>query len=375
MPESLTTEQAQCKTSLEEGRLVLRIGGSWRVAAQVPQWEPVEGAVTIKRVQLNFEDLVSWDSSLVLFLGTVRHWCGDKKLPFPEEELPKRLTPLLRQLQVVEPLSVPKERGSDLFSFLGNETMRLVSQMHAISHFVGDCILSVVRISRQPTRFRWNDFISEMQQCGAMALPIVSLVSFLIGVTLAYTGAVILRIFGGDIWVADLIGLSITREMAAVMTGVVLAGRTGAAYAAHIGNMKANEEIDALSTLGVSPMDFLVAPRLLALAIMTPLLALYANFLGILGGMVIAMSLLSIPPTAYWVEMLTIVDMSDVLTGLLKASTFGMIVGMSGCMRGLQAERSADGVGKAATSAVVTAILLMVVADALFAVLFNLLGW
>jgi len=208
-----------------------------------------------------------------------------------------------------------------------------------------------------------------------MALPIVSLISFLVGVTLAYTGAIILRQFGGDIWVADLIGLSMTREMGAMMTAIVLAGRTGAAFAAEIGNMKANEEIDALTTLGVSPVDFLVLPRMVALALMMPLLALYSNCLGILGGMLIASSLLSIPPTAYFVEMQTIVDLSDINTGLLKAATFGLIVGMSGCLRGMQADRSAAGVGQAATSAVVTGILLIILADSFYAVLFNALGW
>jgi phospholipid/cholesterol/gamma-HCH transport system permease protein len=164
------------------------------------------------------------------------------------------------------------------------------------------------------------------------------------------------------------------REGGAVRTAVVLAGRTGAAYAATLGNMKANEEIDALEVLGIPAVQFLVLPRMLALAIMMPLLALYANALGILGGMIVAYGLLSIPPTAYWVEMLTIVDLSDISAGVIKACAFGLIIGLAGCLRGLQAERSAAGVGQAATSAVVTAILLMVIADAVFAVLFNALG-
>ena len=217
--------------------------------------------------------------------------------------------------------------------------------------------------------------MEEMQHCGAMALPIVSLISFLVGVTLAYTGAIVLRQYGGDIYIADLIGLSMVREMGAVMTAVVVAGRTGAAFAATLGNMKANEEIDALEVLGIPTVQFLVLPRLLALAVMMPLLALYANALGIMGGMVVARGLLSIPPTAYWVEMLTIVDLSDISTGVIKAVAFGLIIGLAGCLRGLQADRSAMGVGRAATSAVVTALLFLVVADALFAVAFNILGW
>jgi phospholipid/cholesterol/gamma-HCH transport system permease protein len=213
-----------------------------------------------------------------------------------------------------------------------------------------------------------------MQNCGAMALPIVSLISFLVGVTLAYIGAIVLRQYGGDIYVADLVGLSMVREMGALMTGVVLAGRTGAAYAATLGNMRANEEIDAFETFGIPAIDFLVLPRLLALFVMMPLLALYANALGIIGGMAVASGVLSIPPAAYWVEMLTIVDASDLLVGVVKGGTFGLIIGLSGCLRGMEADRSAAGAGRAATSAVVTAILLIIVANALFAVVFDILG-
>jgi phospholipid/cholesterol/gamma-HCH transport system permease protein len=205
-------------------------------------------------------------------------------------------------------------------------------------------------------------------------VPIVSLSSFLVGLTLAYTGAIILRQFGGDIWVADIVGLSTLREMGAVMTGVVLAGRTGAAFAAQLGNMKAGEEIDALETLGIAPVDFLVLPRLVALTLMTPLLTMYANCLGIFGGMVVSASVLSIPPNAYWIETQTILDLSDVSVSLIKSVVFGMLIAVAGCLRGLQAERSAAGVGRAATSAVVTSILLLIVADAVFAVLFNVLG-
>jgi phospholipid/cholesterol/gamma-HCH transport system permease protein len=242
-----------------------------------------------------------------------------------------------------------------------------------VARFVGECTLGTMRLVKRPGRFRWRDCLSEMQECGAMALPIVSLTSFLVGLTLAYTGALILRQFGGDIWVADLIGLSMVREMGAIMTAVVLAGRTGAAFAAELGNMKMGEEIDALETLGIRPVDFLVIPRMLALAVMMPLLALYANCLGILGGMTVAASILSIPPSAYWVETQASIGLTDVKAGLIKACAFGLIVGMTGCLRGLQAERSAAGVGRAATSAVVTAILLIIMADAVFAVAFNIL--
>jgi phospholipid/cholesterol/gamma-HCH transport system permease protein len=207
-----------------------------------------------------------------------------------------------------------------------------------------------------------------------MSLPIVSLISFLVGLTLAYQAAVELRQFGADIFIADIVGLSVVREMGPMMAAVILAGRTGASFAATIGNMRANEEIDALEVLGISAIDFLVIPRLLALGIMMPLLTLYANCIGILGGMVVAGGVLQISPAAYWIETQSSIDLTDLGTGLLKATTFGLLIGLSGCMRGLQSERSAEGVGKATTSAVVTAILLVIVADALYAVLFHALG-
>jgi phospholipid/cholesterol/gamma-HCH transport system permease protein len=162
--------------------------------------------------------------------------------------------------------------------------------------------------------------------------------------------------------------------MGPMMAAIILAGRTGAAFAATLGNMKANEEIDALETLGIPAVEFLVLPRLIALGVMMPLLALYANLLGVVGGMMVAAGVLQIPPTAYWVEMQTSVGVMDIGTGLIKALTFGLLIGFAGCLRGLQAERSAAGVGRAATSAVVTGILLIIVFDAIYAVLFNAMG-
>jgi phospholipid/cholesterol/gamma-HCH transport system permease protein len=196
----------------------------------------------------------------------------------------------------------------------------------------------------------------------------------LVGLTLAYQAAVELRQFGADIYVADLVGLSVVREMGPMMVAVILAGRTGAAFAATLGNMRANEEIDALQTLGISPVEFLVLPRILALGLMMPLLALYADAVGALGGMVAASGILHIPPSAYWIEMQTSLEVHDINTGLIKALVFGLLIGLSGCLCGMRADRSAEGVGRAATLAVVTAILFIVVADAAAAVVYNLLG-
>lgn len=358
-----------------DGVLEVRLSGIWQITAEHPRWSELAANQTPTRVVFRPEaDLARWDSSLLLFVFEAQQWSLERGTYCDVDALPAKLRDLLEQLGLSHASSVPFDRSESLLTSVGLATQDVTVKAREILNFVGECVLSTQRLLRSPQKFRWRDCFHEMQQCGAMALPIVSLISFLVGVTLAYTGAIVLRQFGGDIWIADMIGLSMVREMGAVMTAVVLAGRTGAAFAATLGNMKANEEIDALETLGIPPVQFLVLPRLFALAVMMPLLTLYANALGILGGMVVAYGLLSIPPTAYWVEMLSIVDLSDIASGVIKAGAFGLIIGLSGCLRGLQAERSAAGVGRAATSAVVTALLILVIADALFAVVFQVLG-
>lgn len=360
----------------EEGKaLEVTLAGDWQLTEPRPVWREVIGGRNPERIRLKDAGLGTWDCSLALFVFEVQKWCRATGGYCDLEALPTKLQMLAGQLDSTEKTSVPFDRTTNFLVHVGNATTDTLSKLNEISRFVGECVLAAGQALSVPAKFRWRDCLREMQQCGAMALPIVSLISFLVGVTLAYVAAVLLRQFGADIYVADLIGKAMLREMGALMTAVVLAGRTGAAFAATLGNMRANEEIDALETLGIAPVQFLVLPRMLALALMMPLLALYANALGIIGGMVVSAGLLDIPPAAYWVEMLSIVNITDVGVGLIKSSTFGLIIGLAGCLRGLQAERSAAGVGQAATSAVVTSILFITIADAIFAVLFNVVGW
>jgi phospholipid/cholesterol/gamma-HCH transport system permease protein len=371
---AIAIASARATARVEGDELIVALTGEWKITVPRPAWNDLLAGRQPRRVTLQVDAVVKWDSSLLLFLFEVQQWCRMAGAYCDNTALPEKLQTMLTQLARSHETSVPFDRSESFFDTVGEATLKVWERGREIAQFVGECTLSAVKLTKQPHRFRWRDCLHEMQQCGAMALPIVSLISFLVGMTLAYTGALVLRQYGGDIYVADLVGISMVREMGALMTAIVLAGRTGAAFAAHLGNMKANEEIDALATLGISPVDFLVAPRLLALSLMMPLLAMYASGVGIVGGMAVAWSVLEISPTAFWVEMLTIVDLSDVLAGLIKACTFGAIVGLAGCLRGLQAERSAAGVGLAATSAVVTAILFIIVADAIYAVAFDILG-
>jgi phospholipid/cholesterol/gamma-HCH transport system permease protein len=374
MPDAAENLNARVSVKTDAELLEVTLGGVWRITESRPLWDDSIGAQNPPRVKVHMDDVERWDSSLVLFLFDIDQWCRANGAACDLETLPPKVRTLLGKLTASHETSVPVDRSEGFVTEVGLATQDAWKKLREIVHFVGECVLSAWRLVRLPHKFRWKDCLDEMQQCGAMALPIVSLISFLVGLIMAYQAAVQLRQFGADIYVADLVGLSVVREMGPMMAAIVLAGRTGAAFAATLGNMKANEEIDALSVLGISPVDFLVLPRIVALGVMMPLLALYANFVGILGGMIVAAGILQIPPAAYWVETQSIVDLSDMSTGLFKALSFGLLIGLAGCLRGLQAERSAAGVGKAATSAVVTAILLIIVSDAFFAVAFNILG-
>jgi len=358
-----------------DSQLTVELAGGWRITEATPKWDEVIGSTPAANVTFDFSKLERWDTSLVLFVAAAANWCRAHRTSCDLESLPESMRRLVDHFEDKTRHPVPPSRPSGFLAAVGRASLDVWEKAGQYARFVGECTLSFLFLAGHPGKFRWRDTLSEMQRCGAMALPITGLIAFLVGVILAYSGAIILRQFGGDIRVADLVGVTMTREMAAMMTAIVLAGRTGAAFAAEIGNMRANEEVDALTTLGIRPIDFLVVPRLVALGVMMPLLTLYANALGIVGGMSIAWMLLDIPPAAFWVEMLSIVDLSDLMTGLIKATVFGAIIGFAGCLRGLQASRSASGVGEAATSAVVTAILLIILSDAIFAVIFNALGW
>ena len=375
MSARLETGDARAVAIERDGELHLVLGGNWLVTAPRPSWPALLAKRRPARVTLAVEDVERWDSSLLLFLFEVQEWCRASNIPCETGALPAKIQALLVQFVSAHETSAPHDRSEDFLTSVGKATIETWYRGRTASTFVGETVLGLMRLARRPTKFRWRDCFDEMQQCGAMALPIVSLISFLVGLIMAYQAAVQLRQFGADIYVADLVGLSVVREMGPMMAAIILAGRTGAAFAATLGNMRANEEVDALETLGIPPVQFLVLPRLVALVCMMPPLALYADCVGIVGGMVVAAGVLDIPPSAYWIETQSIVDLSDVNSGLVKSVAFGLLIGLAGCLRGLQAERSAAGVGRAATSAVVTAILLIIVADALFAVLFNFLGW
>ena len=240
--------------------------------------------------------------------------------------------------------------------------------------FLGGTTRAAGRMLLGRARWQWQDLGHFLNDCGPGALPIVSLIAFLVGLILAFIGAMQLQTFGVQVYVANLVGIGMARDMGAMMTGIILAGRTGAAYAAQLGAMQVNEEIDALRTLGIDPLEFLVLPRLLALVAMLPLLCCYADLLGIIGGGVVCASLFDITPLQYLEQTRQAVPLHHFAGGLIKATVYGVVVALAGCHRGLACGRSAAGVGAATTSAVVTAIVWIVVWCALLTVVFNLIG-
>lgn len=321
--------------------------------------------------------LGSHDSTLPAFilahLRTLKS-TADAQQPAPFDGLPENLRNLLQLA-----LAVPEEGGpqsdeshDSKLATLGKLTLGAWHACLTMFDFVGQTVLSLGRLFKGQARFRRSDFWMTVQQCGVEALPIVSLISFLIGLILAFVGGVQLASFGASLYVADLVAISMVREMGVVMTAIIMSGRTGAAFAAHIGSMKANEEIDALRTFGFDPFDFLVLPRILALVLMMPLLTVYADIVGILGGMLVG-AFSGIPPVLYYTETVASLTITTASLGVIKSVFFGAVIALSGCMQGMKAGNSSAAVGEATTRAVVTAITMVVVFDSAFAALFTLL--
>ncbi|MEE4162643.1 MAG: ABC transporter permease, partial [Woeseiaceae bacterium] len=266
-----------------------------------------------------------------------------------------------------------RQREASFLETVGDATLRTWQAGLALLTFTGEIVLSFGRMLRGKATYLRSDLAQYVQEAGAEALPIVSLISFLIGMIFAFVGVMQLRDFGAGIYTADLVAIAMVREMAPIMTAILMAGRTGAAYAAQIGTMKVNEEIDALTTLGLDPVDFLVTPRVIALVVMMPLLTMYASLMGILGGTMVGLSMLNASLLQYVTQTVDSVDLSDLFGGLFKSIVYGSLVALAGCQQGMACGNSAMAVGQSTTRAVVTGIVLIVVsASALTVVYINL---
>jgi phospholipid/cholesterol/gamma-HCH transport system permease protein len=362
------------------GTLLVRLVGHWTIRAGAPAvtevYEQLDASPPVQRLTFAAQELTGWDSRLLTFLRQLMEASTHRQIVVDQSGLPEGVCRLLA-LAAAVPEREGARRGTRQLSWLaslGTTVLNGWQGAGTIMSFLGEAVLALGRLVIGKARFRRADLQLFIQECGAQALGIVTLISFLIGLILAFMGAVQLRQFGAEIYTADLVGLGMTREMGAVMTGVIIAGRTGAAFAAQLGTMQVNEEIDALVTMGIPPMDFLVLPRMLALIVMMPLLCIYADMVGMLAGVLVATGLLDISLVEYVNETRQAVDLVDCGLGIGKSAVFGALVALAGCLRGMQCGRSAAAVGAAATSAVVTGIVWIIASDGVFAVLTERLG-
>jgi len=363
-----------------DGTLVVRLAGHWSLRAGLPSTTPVEDALARgpkpAAVAFDAKDLGAWDTAAVTVVERISHLCARVGVPVRRDELPDGLKRILALADAVPEKEGARAAGAEppLLVRLGTWALEATAGARVAIVFVGDATLSFGRLVRGQANFRPRDLALVIQDCGAQALPIVTLINFLVGLIIAFVGAVQLQKFGAGIYVADLVAIATVRELGCIMTGIIMAGRTGSGFAAQLGTMNVNQEIEALATMGVPPMDFLVLPRMLALSLMMPLLCCYADLIAILGGAVVGINMLGQSPTQYWVETRGAIGLVDVGLGIGKSVVFGVLVALAGCLRGMTCGRDAAAVGEAATSAVVLGIVWIIVTDGIFAVLTNVLG-
>jgi phospholipid/cholesterol/gamma-HCH transport system permease protein len=358
--------------------VVVHLSGTWRLEDRLPGLGDLEGALVrdpaAGRLVVDARGVTAWDTGLVAFVLKLVQFCERRGVVVDRQSLPPGVNRLIGLATAVPQRKTGAPGApSTWLARLGLASIAVWESTLQFVRFVGDAVLALGRLLRGRANFRWVDLFVVIEDCGPKALPIVTLISFLVGLILAFMGAVQLRNFGASVYVADLVAIAATREMGCLMTGIIMAGRTGAAFAAQLGTMRVNEEIDALVTMGIPPMDFLVLPRLVALILMMPLLTVYSDLLAILGGAFVGVTMLGLGIIEYAERTSVALTLTNFLLGVVKGSVFGVLVALSGCLRGMQCGRSAAAVGLATTSAVVTAIVLIVVAEGLFAVVLNAL--
>jgi phospholipid/cholesterol/gamma-HCH transport system permease protein len=361
-------------------RLTIGISGCWKIGSAAPSigeaLQRVESLPGPARVAIDARQLGAWDSSLVTFLLKLKTCCSKRGWTLDTQGLPpgiQRLLALATAVPEREGARRPAEKEPFL-ARLGEAALGVRRETVEVLAFIGAVFLAFCRFLAGRARYQKSDLLGFIRDCGPRALPIVTLISMLVGLIFAFVGAVQLLMFGAQIYVANLVAIAMVRVIGAVMAAVIMAGRTGAAFAAQLGTMQVNEEIDALKTLGISPIEFLVLPRMLALAVMMPLLCVYADIMGIIGGLIVGVGMLNLGLIEYLHQTRASLSLSYFWIGLLYSAVFGVLIALSGCLRGMQCGRSASAVGDATTSAVVSSIVAIVVATAIITFALNVIG-
>lgn len=353
---------------------VIVLSGDWDLNTATPSAADITSALREPQSALQFDcaNLGTWDSALPIYLMNVVQAVQAAGIDIDYAGLPEGAQRLVRlAFAVGEPEGASRSSaGGGWLRDVGEACLEIVALARELLRFVGELVLSLRRLVRGTAGLQRSDVMVAIQEAGAEAFPIVSLISFLIGMIFAFVGVMQLEAFGAGIYTADLVAVAMVREMAPIMTGIMMAGRTGAGYAAHLGTMKVNEEIDALTTLGINPIDFLVLPRVLALVIMMPLLTLYGSLMGIIGGMVVGLSMLDASLVQYAVQTENAVGLNSLFGGLFKALVYGFLVAVAGCQQGIACGSSAMAVGQATTRAVVNGIVMIVISASVLTIIY-----
>lgn len=332
----------------------------------------------LKNLSVNFSNVNSYDSYSALFINSLKESGISRNFVVNFEAMPPDLISFVDVLnrEVVFPDEEIERHGWLALHVIdvGNTTLKILKDAKSFVDFLGELIIKILILLVNPWKMRWKDFPFQFFRSGVAALPIIMLILFLIGLVTGYQGAAQLHQFGADMYIADMVGISITRELGPLMTAIIIAGRSGSSFAAEIGTMKVSEEIDALNSMGFDFMRFLVMPRVISVLVAMPFLTLLADLAGVLGGLVSALAVLNLTLTAYLNGLQGALDYGDVLGGLFKSMIFGFLIATVGCFRGMQVSGGAESVGKYTTASVVAGIFLIIVADAVFTFIFTALG-
>jgi phospholipid/cholesterol/gamma-HCH transport system permease protein len=367
-PAALTVRRAK------DDVLFVELAGDWIQRSGLPEVSAVAQELAggpVKALAFEATRLGKWDSALMVRILKLHDLCRQQEVEFRVQTLPAGLGKLIALSQAVPEKkdAVRAARATPFLQRVGESGLGLWAGGQAMLSFLGESVLALLKLVRGQAQFRWADMVQVMQECGPQALGIVGLINFLIGLILAFVGATELARFGASIYTADLVAVGAVREMGCIMTGIILCGRTGAAFAAQLGTMKVNQEIEAFQTFGISPIEFLVLPRMVALILMMPLLCIFADLIAIAGGFLVSTLMLDVTPALYLARTVESIQLSSFLLGISKGAFFGVVVALTGCLRGMQCGTNAAAVGQATTSAVVTGITTIIAADGLFAVL------
>jgi phospholipid/cholesterol/gamma-HCH transport system permease protein len=357
--------------------MVLFLSGDWAAHDEVSHMLVTDSLLqrsNIHALRFDSSNLGRWDSSLLVFLSSLREASRRRHIVFDQTGLPPAARRLLALLPAAPPESVVPVRNVGTVARVGIRAIGIWSDLIGITTLIGETILRTGAAVRGQARTRIVDLLACIQDAGIAALPMVALVNILVGGIVAFVGGIQLRRLGAEIYVADVIGVTEVREMAPLMTAIVMSGRTGSAYAAEIAAMQGSEEIDALQAIGIPVFDYLILPRVSALTTMMPLLCIYAGALGLFGGLAVAVAMMNISAASFVVQLRGAVAGNDILLGLAKSIAFGSWIAIAGCRIGLKAGRSATDVGHAATAAAVSGIVGVIALDALFDVCANAFG-